>query len=316
MKTIINHNTNPAYNLALEEYLLKYKALDEDLFYLWRNEPSIIVGRNQNPFYEVHLKQLYRYKIPLIRRTSGGGTVYHDLGNINFTYITSDLSKTNDYLHFLNPIISALNHLGLTVKFVPKTHLYQNEYKLSGNAQSVHKGRLIHHGTLLYDTNQKRLRQLLKSPLKSKNSIASTPAITKNIKDFLFIESTIESFMDYITESLFLGEIKQSILSLKEKDQFIITQLKKVKYETYDWNFGANATFKTIKVVNHSRLTFHIKKGRIHDITGKNRRLSFKLKDVLFNTPLNEKELKRKINDLSLVVDHPHKLIEKLAFYP
>merc|ERR1711879_542981 len=176
MKTIFNTSTDPRFNLALEEYLLKYKVLDTDLFYLWRNQPSIIVGRNQNPFLEVYLKQCDRYNIPVIRRISGGGTVYHDLGNINFTYITNDLKRTNDYLFFLAPIISTLNHLGLNVKFVPKTHLYQDEYKISGNAQSVHKRRLIHHGTLLFSTNQKILKQLLRKPKNTSNSVTSTPA--------------------------------------------------------------------------------------------------------------------------------------------
>ena len=194
MKTILNPSTDPTFNLALEEYLLKYKVLDDDLFYLWRNQPSIIIGRNQNPFLEVHLKQCEFYNIPIIRRISGGGTVFHDLGNINFTYITKDLKRTNDYLYFLEPIISALNHLGLNVRFEPKTHLYQGEYKLSGNAQSVHKKRLIHHGTLLFSTNQSKLTRLLKKPKNFKNSVSSS---ISDSKVGLFIENILRSFSKY-----------------------------------------------------------------------------------------------------------------------
>ena len=87
MKTVINTSTNPYFNLALEEYLLKEFSLHDDLFYVWRNDPCVVVGRNQNPFNEIHLNYADRHHIPVIRRISGGGAVYHDLGNINFTYI-------------------------------------------------------------------------------------------------------------------------------------------------------------------------------------------------------------------------------------
>jgi lipoate-protein ligase A len=316
MKTLLNNNTDPAYNLALEEYLLKYKSLSDDLFYVWRNAPSIIIGRNQNPFYEVHLKPLFNQQIPLIRRISGGGTVYHDLGNINFSFITHDLSKTNDYEYFLNPIINVLNHLGLNVTFKPKTHLYQNEYKISGNAQSVHKNRLIHHGTLLFDANLTKLNRFLKHQKKVIKSVASTPAKTKNIKDFLFIEATTESFIEYIINEVLLNDASNQPIELTKKDHFIINQLKKDKYESYDWNFGANATFTTTKKVNHKMVHFHIKKGRIDAITSKDDRLANTLYTIFKHQPLKYEALINLKSPLQQITSSPETLIHKLVFYP
>ncbi|MBU1020251.1 MAG: lipoate--protein ligase family protein, partial [Firmicutes bacterium] len=117
MKTIINDNFDPFYNLALEEYLLKKVEIEDDFFFLWRNQKCVIVGRNQNPFNEIDIHYALENNITIARRSTGGGTVYHDEGNINFTFITSQLNgRLNNYEYFLEPIIKMLNKFGIQAR--------------------------------------------------------------------------------------------------------------------------------------------------------------------------------------------------------
>ncbi|MEC9485543.1 MAG: lipoate--protein ligase [Candidatus Izemoplasma sp.] len=317
MKTLRHDKTDPKYNLALEEYLLKHKSLDDDLFYVWRNTPSIIIGRNQNAFEEVHLKRIRNQKIPVIRRISGGGTVYHDLGNINYTFISHHPKEhLSNYEYFINKVIRTLSKLGINATFKPKTHIYVGNHKISGNAQSFHKGRVIHHGTLLFDTNLKALNHLLKTPTKKGHAIQSQPAKTKNIKALLFIEATTESFMNFLVDEVLYNDTALNTFHLTDKDKFIIQQMVKDKYQQWDWNYGSGANFKTRKKVNHSMVTFHIRKGYIQTITSNNDALNTLLSDILIDKPLRYSKLKQMIPPLNKHHINGETLIEKLCFYP
>ncbi|MCK7487044.1 MAG: lipoate--protein ligase family protein [Bacillus subtilis] len=124
MKTIRSQSMDPTFNLAMEEYWLKHAVLDDDLFYLWRNNPAIVIGRNQNPYREIALWKAYQDQVPVIRRISGGGTVYHDPGNVNFTFVTSNFKgNINNYKAFLDPIEKALNQMGIPVRFQAQKRL-------------------------------------------------------------------------------------------------------------------------------------------------------------------------------------------------
>lgn len=243
MKTIYSNNTNPYYNLALEEYLLKEKEYDCNLFYVWRNEPSIVFGRNQNPYNEINMKETHLEKLHIARRSSGGGTVYHDLGNINFTYITNQVSThLNNYYFFLEPIIKILQQLGLDVRFVEKTHLYIGDKKISGNAQTFHKNRMLHHGTILFNIDMETASKVLtKKHLFKDKSVASLKAEIVNIKNKINYDTTEEELMSFILSKMPLYEDEE--LQLNDYDLLRIRQIQREKYETFNWIYGQSHSF-------------------------------------------------------------------------
>ena len=154
MKTIINDSKNPRFNLALEEYVLKYLDSDEDFVLLWQNENSVIIGRNQNTIEEINAAYVKTHDVNVVRRITGGGAVYHDMGNLNFSYVTNTLKDNlNNYRKFTDPVIKALNSLGVPAEFAGRNDIVVEEKKISGNAQSFYKNRMLHHGTILFDAD-------------------------------------------------------------------------------------------------------------------------------------------------------------------
>lgn len=258
MYTLKHTSKDPYFNLALEEYLLKEYPLEDNLFYLWRNEPSIIIGRNQNPLNEVNIRFAEENKIPIIRRISGGGTVIHDLGNINFTYIMKEPSKVNNYAYFTEPLVAVLNRIGIRAKFVPSSHIYLGEQKISGNAQAIHKNKLIHHGTLLYDMNlSKASQQLSKRFELSGNFVKSRRAEIINVKDYIPFETDIESFMEFLQQEILLNDSNLKEIKLSDKDIQRVNELMNNKYKSYEWNF----TYKTEMSISKDNFMIVVKKG-------------------------------------------------------
>lgn len=148
MLTVRNVSHDPFYNQAFEEYVYQ-TYLDDDIFLLWQNAPAVVVGSYQNICREVHVEALRQRGIPVVRRISGGGTVYHDLGNVNYTYIVR-ASGTVDYDAVLSPVIAALNEIGVPARKNRTCDIAIGDLKISGSAQRMTKGRLLHHGTLLF----------------------------------------------------------------------------------------------------------------------------------------------------------------------
>jgi lipoate-protein ligase A len=152
---------DPYYNLAVEEYLLKYS--ENDYFMLWQNSPSVIIGKNQNAYTEVELDYTQSNGINVVRRITGGGAVYHDEGNLNFSFITSsDKADALDFEYFTRPIISALAEMGLECSLSGRNDLECEGRKFSGNAQHAANGRILHHGTILFDTDVSEMASVLK----------------------------------------------------------------------------------------------------------------------------------------------------------
>jgi lipoate-protein ligase A len=256
MKTIINRNTDPFFNLALEEYLLKHIKLDEDLVLFWRNEPSIIVGRNQNPFEEINREYLINQTLPIIRRISGGGTVFHDLGNLNYTFITSDLQDSlSNYKKFTKPIIDALNKLGIPAYFREKSDILVQGMKISGNAQSYHQNRMLHHGTILFESDVDLVYQTLHTNTLNALSkgIKSNRSKVVNISTFLSNQMNIEDFQLYLLQSVLgVSSTKDHIFTLTNHDLEQIMDLSKNKYQTWKWNFGETPEFKTTHQLSYN----------------------------------------------------------------
>ena len=153
--------TNPYENLAVEEFLLR--TADDDVFMLWQNEPTVVIGKNQNAYAEVDLAAAREKGIHVSRRITGGGAVYHDLGNINYTFITSqEKAEVLDYAYFCEPILRALAELGLSCSLSGRNDLECEGRKFSGNAQHASDGKILHHGTILFDTDVSEMASVLK----------------------------------------------------------------------------------------------------------------------------------------------------------
>lgn len=187
MQIYVTGSTNPCYNLAVEEYLLKNS--EDDCFLLWQNEPTVVIGKNQNLYAEVELEKTESQGIHVVRRITGGGAVYHDLGNVNYSYITSrDKANVLDFAFFSQPIVDALAEMGIKAGLSGRNDLLTEDgLKFSGNAQTATQTRILHHGTLLFDSDLQVLSSVLKpDPEKlKKRAIASVRSRVTNLRQLL-----------------------------------------------------------------------------------------------------------------------------------
>lgn len=232
MKLIKLNSTSPYFNLAAEEYFLKKDS--ESKLILWQNDNTIVIGRNQSTFTEINLARAENLKVNIVRRMSGGGAVYHDLGNLNYTFITTN--SGDDFLNFerfTRPVIDVLRDLGVNASLSGRNDLLIDGKKFSGNAQYVHKNMLLHHGTLMFSTSVNILSEVLNvNELKIKSKgISSVKSRVTNISEHCDI--TIDDFCRLLFEKSGGDYYEITDNDLKE-----IEQLMKEKYQTWEWNFG------------------------------------------------------------------------------
>jgi lipoate-protein ligase A len=227
----------------------------------------VVIGRNQNPFNEINMKYAKEHHIPILRRISGGGTVYHDLGNINFTFITGKLhERLNNYRFFIEPIIHILERIGIQARFVESSHIYIGETKISGNAQSFFKDKMMHHGTLLFDSDLTHLQNVIKQANTFEtHAVASTKADTINIKSLLQVDASIEEFMQFILESMIVDYGPSSILELTPEDVKQVEIIQEKKYQNWDWNIGETPEFWVNKQIDGEIIQMRIQKGIIKE---------------------------------------------------
>lgn len=247
MITIINNNNDPRFNLALEEYALKNIETDEDIILLWQNEPSIIIGRNQNTIEEINAQYVKEHNINVVRRISGGGAVYHDFGNLNFTFITNNLKDNlNNYKKFATPVINALQSLGVPAEFSGRNDILVDGKKFSGNAQSFHKNRMFQHGTILFDADLDMVGKVLQvhvDKIESKGIKSNRSRVT-NIKPYLHKTMDIKEFQNYLLEYfLETKDIESKTYHLTDEDYKNIQKLRDEKYATWEWNYGESPDF-------------------------------------------------------------------------
>lgn len=242
-------------NIATEEYLLKEK--EEEIFMLWQNKPAIIVGKHQNALAEINVPFVMANNIPVVRRLTGGGTVFHDSGNINFTFIKNadDEGKMIDFRKYAGPILEGLQSLGLEVEFSPRNDIFLDNKKISGNAEHIFakKKRVLHHGTLLFNSDLAFLNEAIKTNPdrysdKAVNSVRST---VTNIIDYLTPQIDCASFFDYMFNFVRERQTDAQLYVLNESDKTAIEKLGLEKYSQWDWNFGYSPSYsldKKIKV--------------------------------------------------------------------
>lgn len=235
MLFIQNNNTEPYFNLALEEYLLK--EFNEDCFMLWQNEPCIVVGKNQNVFDEINEDFVKKNNIKVARRLSGGGAVYHDLGNLNFTFIINDTENSlRNYKKFLAPIIEVLANLRVNVEMSDRNDLTINGLKFSGNAQYKHKNRLLHHGTILFSSSLNDVRSALKTDGNRKcRWVKSVPSSVTNIQEHLSQTLAINELKTLINNHTSSKAKNASNFSLTLMDIEKVNILIHKKYATPEW---------------------------------------------------------------------------------
>lgn len=242
MLFIQNNNTDPYFNLALEEYLLKEfkKEAPVDCFMLWQNEPCVVVGKNQNVLDEINEAFIRKNNIKVARRISGGGAVYHDLGNLNFTFIINDTENSLcNYKKFLTPIIEVLATLGVNAEMSERNDLTINGLKFSGNAQYKHRNRLLHHGTILFSSDLNSVRFALKTDYNKKDKwVKSVPSSVTNIQNHLSPSLTIEDFKTTINKYIESKHCNYDIYNLTLADAENVTKLVNGKYTTDEWIYG------------------------------------------------------------------------------
>ncbi|MBD2863722.1 lipoate--protein ligase [Paenibacillus oceani] len=243
--------TDPALNLALEEYALKTFPADEDYLLFYINEPSIIIGKNQNTVEEINAAYVKDNGIHVVRRLSGGGAVYHDLGNLNFSFITNDDGKSfHNYRKFTEPVVQALRGLGVEAELTGRNDIQVGERKISGNAQYSTKGRMFSHGTLMFESQIDNVVSALNvNPEKIKS---------KGVKS---IRSRVANISEFLREPIVIGEFRQRLLGsifggtdipeykLAEADWEAVRKLADERYRNWDWNYGRSPSFNVRKTL-------------------------------------------------------------------
>lgn len=242
MLTVQNFSHDPFYNQAFEEYIFQ-TFQDDDVFLLWRNAPAVVVGRYQNICREVHVESLRQRGIPVVRRMTGGGTVYHDLGNVNYTYITRT-DGTLNYDDVLAPVITALNAVGVPSRKNRVCDIAIGDWKISGSAQRVVKGRLLHHGTLLFSSDLGVLDQITthrkNDCFRSKGTQSAICTVT-NIREHLTAPMTIEEFQTRLLEQMVPAGCPHLTLTPEQDAQ--VCRLRDEKYRGWDWTWGNTPAF-------------------------------------------------------------------------
>ncbi|NYB74164.1 lipoate--protein ligase [Sedimentibacter hydroxybenzoicus DSM 7310] len=266
MKYIESISDDVYFNLALEEYIFN-SLKDDTYFMLWKNENSIVMGKHQNAYEEINIKAIEQNNIKVARRNTGGGTVFHDRGNLNYSVITDyDKNTFIDYDKFIIPVINALNSIGVKAEKRRTSDIAIDGKKISGSAQTIKGNRALHHGTLLFSADLTMLHDLLKTTegkIESK-SVKSVRSIVTNIREHL-IDTTIniDEFQKMFADAMFSDDIEKYEISQEQIES--VNELVENKYSKWEWSFGASPDFYFEKesAVNGNaiKVKLNVKKG-------------------------------------------------------
>jgi lipoate-protein ligase A len=271
MRYIENNSVNPRYNLALEEYVAKELEIDKKIIILWQNEPSVIVGRFQNTLEEINTDYIKDNNINVVRRITGGGAVYHDLGNLNFSFIEKTESRALDFYKYNERIIVALSKLGINAQHNSRNDIAIEGKKFSGNAQHIFRDRILHHGTILFNSNLNNVQKALNvGPEKfSSKATKSVKSRITNVINYMENPVSIEIFKNVLLATLFnnMPRIEYRLTKTQIKD---IEKLKTEKYDTWEWNYGSSPKFNVSKTQRFKwgkiDIKIEIKEGIIENV--------------------------------------------------
>lgn len=270
MRYIESPSTDPYYNLALEQYVFDTIGQTEPIFMLWRNDNTIVVGRHQNTAEEINADFVRANGVKVVRRLSGGGAVYHDLGNLNFTFITDGGSGMGLDLHlFCQPVALALGELGVKAEISGRNDITIDGKKFSGNAQYKKNGRVMHHGTIMFDSNLDTVAQALQvsaDKIASKG-VKSVRSRVTNVRPYLKQDVTVETFKDLLARFI-LGSDQPERCELTAEDLAAVQALRDGQYATWEWNYGRSPKYdlrkeRRVDGVGKLELFLRVENGRL-----------------------------------------------------
>ena len=263
-------STDPAYNLAFEETVLRSRRTGAVLI-LWQNENTVVIGQNQNAEAEINRAFVEAHNIRVVRRMTGGGAVYHDLGNLNYSFFADvERAETLTLQQFIQPVVEALRALGLDAEASGRNDILVNGRKVSGTAQRLLHGRVLHHGTLLFDSDPDLLAGALRAdPAKFQSkSTQSVRARVGNIRPLLRQDMDLAAFWAYLKTALGGRGLRPGALTEAELDQ--VRRLRAEKYDTWAWNFGRSPKFSLRRKRKWPggilEVGAHVEEGRITEV--------------------------------------------------
>ncbi len=308
---IENNSTDPAYNLALEEYVFDCLPGDRNYFWLWQNDRTVVVGKHQNTVEEINQDYVKKNDIHVVRRLSGGGAVYHDLGNVNFTFIADagNVEQLN-LSAFCEPVVKTLKKMGVAAEVSGRNDITIDGKKFSGNSQYIKQGRIMHHGTLMFDSDLSvvsRALQVSKDKYTSKGFRSVASRVT-NIRPYVDPAMNMEQFRSLL-KSHILENMEVEVYSLTRTDRKEILERKHSRYDTWEWNYGVSLDYEVtrsrrVEGCGQITLKLRVEKGILLDAVcfgdffGEG--MTESLRKRLVGLPLREDVLERALADVPL----------------